>query len=144
MVKRLLDYQSEWSTDCKIDTTRLDTESSQIPYLHSKYLNYLSNERLSLKRITVKKDKLVETLTDYYTGIIDGKDIGRDPWQIKESKSSSERRVEKDQEVINMNLILYEKEEMVLFLKEVVMNINQRNFQIKNTIDFMKFQNGGY
>jgi len=142
--KRLIDYQSEWSEDHKIDQTDLATESTNIPYLHSKYMNYLSSERLKMRKMSEKQRKLKSELLDYYQGNVDGKDIGRNPWPLTESKSSAEKRVDNDSEIIKMNLIMYELEEIVLFLKEVVVNINNRGFAIKNAIDWKKFTNGGY
>lgn len=132
-----------WAEDANIDRGQLDIESLEIPKLHAKYLRLLSKERLRYKTLQEKKKELIQTLTDYFNGVIDGRDIGREPWQLaRESKSSVEKRVELDKQFIEMNIQIYVSEEKVNMLIEIIKNINQRNFQIKGAIDFLRFQNG--
>jgi hypothetical protein len=139
----LSDYQNEWKNDAKIVSDALDSESLNIPVLHSKYLTYLSNERRLYKKLAITKESKIVTLTDYYSGVIDGRDIGRQPWAIREgSKASVQKRVEGDAEILKIQNVLDEKEEIVLFLKEVIISINQRNFIIKNAIDYMRWSQG--
>ena len=39
---QLDDIKAQWADDSRIDNDLLDNESTKIPQLHSKYLNYLS------------------------------------------------------------------------------------------------------
>lgn len=139
---KLDEIHSNWALDTKIKKESLEEESLRIPELHSKYLNFLSTERKVYKALIERKKLLEETLTDYFLGRIDGKDIGREPWQGTESKSSAEKRVERDAAIINLNLQISEQEEKVLALKEIISNINQRTWHIKNAIDFIKWTGG--
>lgn len=139
----LIDLQQEWAKDTKLDKTALDEESINIPKLQSKYLNILSTERLLWKKLTRKKEEKIQQLTDYYNGFIDGRDIGREPWQKTETKGSINKRVESDAEVLKIQALIDEKEEIVLFVKEVVTSLNFRNNTIKNTLDFMRWTQGG-
>ena len=139
---KLEDIYKEWSVDNLIDKSTLDQASIDIPKLHHKYMQFLSKERMVFRVLQENKKKLVQQLEDYYTGKIDGKDIGKEPWQLTETKSSSEKRVETDPSLIEMNLKIFVQEEKVLALKEIISNINQRNFQIKNAIDFLRWSQG--
>ena len=62
------DIKSQWAEDSKLDNDLLDNESTKIPQLHSKYLNYLSDVRL----IKIRKEQEYKTLIrekfEYYTG----------------------------------------------------------------------------
>jgi hypothetical protein len=137
------DYQTEWSKDCKIDYARVHEESLNISVLHSKYMNFLSSERLKYRSLTEKKKKLESKLHDYYEGIIDGKDIGREPFQIRlATKTQVDKRVDNDIETVKVNLEVAFAEENVLFLKEVINAINQRSFNIRNYIEYVKFSGG--
>lgn len=139
----LSNYQDIWIEDCKIDEEALDQEALKVIKLHSKYMKLLSNERLRLKSLAEARKKIETKLTDYYSGAIDGKDIGREPFQIKlTTQAGIQARIDKDKEIIEHNLKMAHSEECVLFLKEVLNNINQRTWLFKNAIEWRKFTSG--
>ena len=134
---------AEWKNDSLMDENAISQEALKIPVLHSKYLTMLSHCRLEYKNLLEEKRKLELTLEDYYEGRIDGKDIGRSPWQMEETKARIEKRIITDPEVVELNLKIAREEEKVLVLKEIINNINQRNFQLKVSLDYLKWSNGG-
>jgi len=136
------EINAEWAADAPINREQLDIDSLDIPKLHSKYVKMLSKERLVFKALDEKKKQFIQKLTDYFGGSLDGKEIGRPAWQLNETKSAIEKRVENDAELSKMKIQIYQAEEKVQVLIEIIKNINQRNFQIKNAIDFMRFMNG--
>ncbi len=133
----------EWKIDSVMDETAISQESLKIPQLHAKYLTMMSICRLEYKTLLDTKRSLEMTLEDYYEGRIDGKDIGRPPWQMEETKSRMEKRILVDPDMVEMNLKIAREEEKVLVLKEIINNINQRNFQLKVSLDYLKWSNGG-
>lgn len=139
---KLEEIQELWASDCQIAKEKLDAESLRIPLLHSKYLKLMSDERLRFKLLQDKRAELFQTLMDYFEGKIDGRDIGRSPWQLKETKAACEKRILADKEYIALNIKVYQSEEKVLTLKEIITSINQRNFIIKNAIDWFKWSQG--
>ena len=140
---KLSDIQTEWSKDSIIDKTELTDASLNVHKLHSKYMNILNGERMAYRTLLEEKKKLIQKLEDYYNGKIDGKDIGRDPWQLTESRALVEKRIEMDKELIDFNLKTFNQEEKVLLLKEVISSINQMSFNIRNAIEMIKFNQGG-
>jgi hypothetical protein len=50
--------------------------------------------------------------------------------------------LESDKDIIQSSVKIVNQKEKLAFLEEVIKNINQRNFQIKNAIDWKKFTNG--
>jgi len=67
------DIKSQWAEDSKIDNDLLDNESTKIPQLHSKYLNYLTDVRLIKLRKEQEYKVLVREKFEYYTGKADDK-----------------------------------------------------------------------
>ena len=141
-LSRLLNYISLWEQDAAIDKYDIGNEGAKIPQLFQKYMTYLSKERLAYKLFLEEKKQLELVLEDYFTGRTDGKTIGRPAYQFTETKTSAVKKIDSDPEIKKMTLKILEQEEIVLFLKEVIEHIKQRNFQLKVIVDWVKFNNG--
>lgn len=140
---KLEELIEEWEKDCKIDNTALDIESTdKTPQLHHKYLTLLAKENIKYKLLNVKKRNLETQLRDYYSGKIDGKDIGREPWELHETQTAIDKRISSDKEYNKIEVAIIESEEKAKYLKGIVDNINGRSFTIKNAIDWIKWTNG--
>ena len=50
--------------------------------------------------------------------------------------------IDSDKEIIEKNMRIVMQKEKLDFLEEVIKNLNQRNFQIKNAIEWRKFTQG--
>jgi hypothetical protein len=57
-------------------------------------------------------------------------------------KNEVDLYLQSDKDIITTNIKVVNQQEKINFLEEVLKNINQRNFQIKNAIDWRKFVNG--
>lgn len=132
----------EWEQDSKINKSSLEDESLLIPQLHSKYIQYLytlkSDHKLLSRNISSKED----ILTDYYSGSLDGKDIGKPPFQLTLSKAGIEKKVKNDPDIKTLNIALDETETCIEAIQEIVKQIHQRSFQLKNAIDYIKWKGG--
>lgn len=139
------EIQDAWMADSVVDPIRLDDESLNIPKLHSKYFNILNHE----KRILIKSERILKNLKKdklrYYLGDMDLEELrslGWAPFGKKIMKSEKDFYVDTDSEVIE----LVEKMELqrvkVEFLTSIVTSINNRNFSIKNAIDYRRFVAG--
>jgi len=141
---KLSDLQTEWKADSKIEPMTIAESAIGVPNLHSKYLTFLSSERVRLRALVAERAILEKKLEDYFEGRIDGRDIGRGPFQhVVSTKSKLEKLINSDPEMMAVNLAMVESEEIVGFLKEVITSINGRNFTIKNYIDYQRWLNGG-
>jgi len=140
---KLSEIEDMWSIDSVVDKTRLDDHSLVVYPLHFKYHKILSHERIKYRAMIEQKKLLFQKLEDYYMGKIDGPDIGREPWQLKEStKASVDKRVECDKELIDFNLQIFSQEEKVLLLKDIIMTLNNRSFGVGNALKFMSMLKG--
>ncbi len=136
------DIKSQWAEDSKLDNDLLDNESTKIPQLHSKYLNYLSDVRL----IKIRKEQEYKTLIrekfEYYTGKADDLVYQEKPFDLKVLKQDVPMYMDADPEIQNITTRINYYEEIVFFLEKVIQQLNNRTFQIKNSIDWQKFMQG--
>lgn len=139
----LEELQKEWEKDSEIDDEMIDMESLKTHKLHSKYLNLLSNEKVAYLKYDAALNKLEDILDRYYGGSLDGKDINRPPFKLKaDTKSSREKLIKADDQFQKLNFQKSLCLEKILFLKEVLISINQRGYSLTNTTNYRKFISG--
>ena len=136
------DVQHEWTIDSKIDPELLDEESIKIPQLHSKYLKYLSDVKL----LKIKKDMeyrvLLREKFEYYTGKADEEIYKEKPFDLKILKQDLSLYMDSDTDIQALLARINYYEEIMFFLDKVLHCLNNRGFQIKNSIDWQKFMQG--
>jgi hypothetical protein len=136
-----------WSQDCKIDETNLVRESSRTPELHSKYYNLFYREALRVRKLKADLTELERAKTEYYNGSMDELELkarGWKPWPLKIIRQDMDKYIESDKDIIELSLRIAMHEENAKYLESIIRQINGRNFHIKNMIDMMKFQSGGF
>jgi len=135
---------AEWEKDAKIDATQLDVESLKIPQLHSKYTQLYFKERAKLKGLKAKLATLRLEKFEFLTqGPCD--ETRARGWKYpggKILKGDVPMYLDGDPDMIQLNLQVGMLEERLNFLDSIVRNLNNRGFQIKNAVDFMKWTHG--
>lgn len=142
---KLEEIHTEWATDAKINPLDLSSESLNTPKLHGKYLKILSEERLRLKKLKSSKDELMLAKTEYFMGKMTREDMqarGWEPFSMRLLKQDVPTYMNADQDVVKLNLQIGLQEEKVEVLESIMKTIANRGFQIKNYIDWKKFENG--
>jgi hypothetical protein len=143
---KLEDIQAAWKSDSAIDRTELGEESLKIPQLHSKYFNLFSQERLTYKKMESDYKRLLRLKHEYYTGVISEEDLREhqwDPFQLKILRTDLSLYLESDTDLQTLQLKLEMQKEKVDFLDSAIKSLSVRGYQIKNAIDWTKFQMGG-
>lgn len=144
---KLEDIMDEWAKDSKVDDCDLDAESLNIPILHNKYLILYTNSRIAYRALLEKKKRLIRIKTDYYSGDLnnpeDLEEYGLEPFKKVLTKTKIEQYVDADDEVVKINTKIALIEEKLSYLESVLKSINNRNWNIRNAIDFMRFKSGG-
>jgi hypothetical protein len=140
------DISKMWLQDCEIDITKLDQEALNISKLHHKYYLIYSQETIKLHDLKADYNKFVSArfnLLMYGTHDKDELPIYRqlNPKSTK-LKPEVERILEGSEEYIEKNRKIAVQSEKVDFLKEIIKNINSRNFHIKEANSFLRFKNG--
>ena len=142
---KLEDIQELWNKDSEIDYTELGTESIRIPLIHDKYLKIFTDERIRLKGIEFELSKMVRTKTEYYSGKMSQEELERRGWEQylgRLLKNEIANYIESDDDVIKLKQQLVVLQEKINYLDSVIRMINNRGFQIKNALDWLKFTNG--
>ena len=142
---KLEDIHSEWAVDARIDPLDLSGESLKTPKLHGKYLKIMSEERLKLKKLKAAKAELTFAKTEYFTGKMDRDELGKRGWEpfaVKLLRQDVPTYMDADNDIIKINLQIGMQEEKVEVLESILKTIANRGFQIKNYIDWKKFENG--
>ena len=134
-----------WKKDSELDPVDLANHSLEIVKLHAKYLRMLSNERVLLKGLKHNYKQLLKLKYEYYTGTISQEDLAEKEWkpfQLKILKQDVSMYTDSDEDVVKLSLKIGIQEEKVEALESIIKAINNRGFQIKNYIDFMRFTHG--
>jgi hypothetical protein len=131
-----------WNEDCNVDRTKLDIEALDVPKLHSKYFNFYSHEKLKLKKLERDMKVLLLNRYYYYTGKGTAEEYAENPLDVKVLKNEVNMYLESDPQILELQGKIDLQQEKVLTLKEIISNINNRNWLIRNAIEFQKFING--
>tara|TARA_Y100000593_G_scaffold93316_1_gene187782 strand:- start:304 stop:735 length:432 start_codon:yes stop_codon:yes gene_type:complete len=140
----LSEIQDQVKRDLKINDLELDIESLRIPSLHTKYLQILTENSLKLKKANGELSVLKRNKWIYYTGKASEdvyKEKGNFPLKLK-TKDEERTFIEADEEFQKKKTEVEYYETVVDYLQEIVKQIGQRNFQIKNAIEWRKFEAG--
>ena len=135
--------QEMWQRDSVIDPDNLHDESLKVPQLHSKY--YTIYNTISLlrekSRDSYKRVKLERY--NYYTGKAPAEVYVEEPFPYKvREKDAIQRYLDADDKLTTIDLKIRYYDVMLKFLEEVIKTISSRTYQIKNAIDWHKFQAG--
>ena len=142
---KLEEIQELWNRDREIDIAELAIESVRIPQLHDKYLKIYIDERIKLKSLEFELSKMVRLKNDYYSGRMaqeDLKKFGWEPFLGKILKGEMHSYLEADEDVFRIKTKIVMMEEKINYLDSIVKMINNRGFQIKSAIDWIKFKSG--
>jgi hypothetical protein len=144
---QLEDILKEWETDCQIGH-RLDEASQNTPQLHAKYLNYLTQAKLILKRAEALQNVLLKDKFLWYSGKLSEDEINRLGWShdpfdgLKMMKSDLSYYYESDPELQASEAKVAYYKTMIETLKEIVDGLKWRHQTIKNIIEVRKFEAG--
>ena len=142
---KLEDIQELWNRDREIDYTELGTESIRIPLIHDKYLKIYTDERIRLKGLELELAKLVRAKTDYFSGRMSQEELDRRGWEQflgRLLKNEIANYIESDDDTVKIKQQIVVLQEKINYLDAVIRMINNRGFQIKNALDWLKFSHG--
>ena len=125
--------------DSKIDFE----ESIKVPQLHSKYHEILNN----LILLRTKAQKIQKSVRheryEYYSGKADPEVYEREPFPKKvRDKDALIRYMDADDRVSDANLKVEYYDVMINYTESILKQISNRTYQIKNSIEWHKFQAG--
>ena len=135
--------QKMWEQDSKIDPDNLHTESLNIPILHSKYFEIYNTIILLKKKAEQQKKNIRHQRYEYFTGKADPDVYLENPFPKKiRDKETLQGYLDSDEKLSQSSLKVDYYDVMLSYLQDIMKMIHQRNYQIKNAIDFQKFASG--
>ena len=135
--------QEMWEKDSKIDPDNLHDESLKIPQLHSKYYTLYNTITLLRERAREQYSKVRLERYNYYTGKATAEVYAEDPFPYKvREKDAIQRHLEADDKMNKIDMKIKYYDIMLKFLEEVIRVVSNRTYQIKNAIEWNKFQAG--
>ena len=135
--------QEMWERDSQIDPDNLHDESLKIPQLHAKYYTVYNT-------ITLLKEKARETYSkvkleryNYYTGKAPAEVYEEEPFPYKvRDKDALQRHMDADEKLNKIDIKIRYYDVMLKFLEDIIKTISNRTHQIKNSIEWHRFQAG--
>jgi hypothetical protein len=135
--------QEMWDKDSQIDPDNLHDESLKIPQLHAKYYTVYNTITLLREKARETHSRVKLERYNYYTGKAPAEVYEEEPFPYKvRDKDALQRHLEADEKLTKLDIKIKYYDVMLKFLEDVIKTISNRTFQIKNAIEFMRFQAG--
>ena len=138
----LSELQDQVDRDLKIDDTELDMESIRTPQLHNKYLKLYTKYSLQLKKAQDDYKILYRSKWEYYTGKADPDVYQEHPFDLKVLKADVGIYLDSDKDIQELGQKEAYIQAIVTYLEKILREINNRNWTIRNTIEWKKFLHG--
>jgi hypothetical protein len=139
----LTGIQEMWEKDSKIDIDNLHTESINIPVLHAKYYDIYNNLMLLRKKAEQQKKNIRHERYEFYSGKADPDVYIENPFPKKiRDKDTMSKYLDADEKLSGVSLKIEYYDVMLKYLEEILKQITNRTYQIKNSIDYMRFTSG--
>jgi hypothetical protein len=135
--------QEMWERDSHIDPDNLHDESLKIPQLHSKYYTLYNTITLLREKSRESYNRVRLERYNYYTGKAPAEVYVEDPFPYKvRDKEALQRYLDADEKLNKADLKIRYYDVELKFLEEIIKTVANRTFQIKNAIEWQRFQAG--
>jgi hypothetical protein len=135
--------QEMWQKDSVMDPDNLHDESLKIPQLHSKYYILYNTITLLREKAKTSYSKVRLERYNYYSGKAPAEVYEQEPFPYKvRDKEALQRHMDADEKLSTVELKVRYYDTELKFLEEIIKNISNRTYQIKNAIEWQQFQAG--
>ena len=135
--------QEKWKQDSVIDPDKYGEESVRIPQLHMRYMEFYNTFSLMKKDRESEMRTLVRDKWIFYKGKAPAKIYKDTPFDFKlTTKEEINMFIDADEDIRKLQYKIDYIEQVIFFLDGVLKQITSRNYQIKNAIEWERFQSG--
>ena len=135
--------QSMWSKEAQIDQDNLHDEEAKITSLHAKYFDLYNNIKLLRERSLTVDNKVRLERWNYYSGKSDPEVYQAEPFPYKvREKDAIKRYMDADEKVQQSTLKIRYYDVMLTYLEDIIKQVGNRSYQLKNIIDWHNFRSG--
>ena len=132
-----------WERDSHINPDNLHDESLKIPQLHSKYYTIYNTITLLREKARDSYNRIRLERYNYYTGKAPAEVYAAEPFPYKvREKDAIQRHMDADEKLNKVNMKIKYYDTTLKYLEEIIRIISNRTYQIKNAIEWNKFQAG--
>ena len=143
MILDLEEIQKMWEKDTHIDMDNLHDESIKVPALHAKYFEIYNTVVLLKKKAEQTRKNVRHERYEYFTGKADPEVYVESPFPKKiRDKDTLQKYLDADDKLSQISLKVDYYDVTLNYLESILKVIQNRTYQIKNAIDFLKFQAG--
>ena len=128
--------------DLRVNDEHLDTESLKNQEIKAKYLEHKSRFELLLFKAKGDYKRLYREKWEYYGGKADAKIYASKPFDLKVLKTDLGVYISADEEIIDAENKIGYLETVVDYIKGVIKSVDNRGWDIKNAIEWKKFEAG--
>ena len=136
------ELKAQVQQDLSVDNEHLDTESLKNQEIKAKYLDIKSKYELLLFKAKGDYKRIYRDKWEYYGGKSDAKVYVSKPFDIKVLKTDLSVYITSDDDVINAENKIGYLETVVDYIKGVIKSVDNRGWDIKNAIEWKKFEAG--
>lgn len=145
---KLSEIQEEWKKDSVIQEMDLGHESLKTPTLHAKYLTFLSNAKLRLRKEESKYFKMRKMKYKYFRGEMSKDELDDYGWTQylgnKPLKNEMDEFLQCDDDLNQCQDNIEYLKTCIHTLEQILRSINSRTWDIKSAIEYIKFTNGAF
>ena len=135
--------QEMWEKDAKIDPDNLHTESLNIPVLLAKYFDLYNTIVLLRKKAEQQKKNIHHERYEYFSGKADPEIYVENPFPKKiRDKETMQKYLDADDKLSSINMKICYYDTILYYLESILKVIQNRTYQIKNSIEFLRFNAG--
>lgn len=143
---KLTELQEAWKNDSRIDETNLGRAAAKTPELHAKYLNLLTSAKLQFRKAESDYLRLRRVKYRYFRGELTRQELESLGWEqyqgVKPIKNEMDEFISTDDDLITAQDKLEYLRTVLTQLEFILKSLNSRTWDIKNTIEYLKFTNG--
>jgi hypothetical protein len=135
--------QEMWQKDSEVNQDELDIESLKIPQLHAKYYQLYNTILLLRKQAEQQHSSILLERRKFYMGKAETQVYIDEPFPYKvRDKEDLKLYLEADEKISKIRLKIDYYDTMLRYLEEILKQISNRTYQIKNAIEWRRFTAG--
>lgn len=133
------DIEEMWRADSIIDPDNLHQEAIKIPQLHGKYHEILNKVFILKKRKEREYKTLYKDKWLYFSGKADPEVYREKPFPHKIMKSDVSIYLDADEDLNKIGEMLEYYSYTLKYLEDILKQLHNRSFQIRDSIEYSKF-----
>jgi hypothetical protein len=135
--------KSMWEKDSHIDIDNLHEESLKVPVLHAKYYEIYNNLVLLKTKAEQQRKNIRHERYEYYSGKSDPDVYVKDPFPKKvRDKDAMQKYLDADEKLSTVSMKIEYYQVMINYIDSILKQVSNRTYQIKNSIEFLRFSAG--